>query len=142
MDAEREASRPPVSTNDSANESFRLTVDQAAGVLLVRLHGSAGMEHTEDLQRRLLELPGKATCRIVLDLSDLHFVNSAGLGAFIALYRRCREFGGQVALARPREAVAQVLRVTNLDRLMRIYPDPEAAIRDLQTQTPVGGPSA
>jgi anti-sigma B factor antagonist len=129
MDAEREAAVPTNPVN-SCNESFRSAVEPAAGGCVVHLYGSAGMEHADELRRQLLEVPSAENTRVVLDLSELHFVNSAGLGAFIALYRRCHELGGQVALANPRRAVGQVLRVTNLDRLMPIFPDVQSALRE------------
>jgi anti-sigma B factor antagonist len=129
MDAEREAAPLPVGPVNACNESFRTAVERASGACVVRLFGSAGMEHVDELRRQLLELPSADNSRVVLDLSELHFVNSAGLGAFIALYRRCHELGGQVVLANPRRAVGQVLRVTNLDRLMPIYPDVDSALK-------------
>jgi anti-sigma B factor antagonist len=128
MAAERKP-EADVSPAQLGNECFRIDVEPVLGGFVVRLHGSAGMEHVDDLQRRLMELPTPDRRHVVLDLSQLHFINSAGLGAFIALYRRCHENGGQVAIASPRQAVAQVLRVTNLDRLMPIYADLESAFK-------------
>lgn len=136
MDAEREAAAPASHPVNSCNESFRTEVERTTGACIVRLFGSAGMEHAEDLRRQLLELPGAGSARVVLDLSELHFINSAGLGAFIALYRKCHELNGQVALASPRRAVDQVLRVTNLDRLMPIYPNVETALKQLPQPSP------
>lgn len=143
MDAEGKVAPFRADSVNTCNESFRAAVEQAGGAYVIRLYGSAGMEHVDELLRRLLEVPCADNARVVLDLSELHFVNSAGLGAFIALHRRCRELGGEVALATPRRAVEQVLRVTNLDRLMPIFPDVESALkRWAQPPAPTQPPSA
>ena len=113
------------------DSSLTLTITAAGGLLIVRLRGPAGMFDAERLRQRLAELAEAETPKIVLDLSELTFLNSAGLGAFIAAHRRCRERGGMLCLVRPREAVAQLLRVTHLDRLIPVYPTLEAARANL-----------
>lgn len=103
-----------------------LTVSDEGAVRVLSLRGSVGMEEVERLERRLRELAA-AGARVILDLAELTFLNSAGLGAIIAAHRRCRDGGGALGVAGPREGVAQLLRITQLDRLLRIYPDVRSA---------------
>jgi anti-sigma B factor antagonist len=58
--------------------------------------------------------------RVLIDLSDVVFVDSAGLGALIGGIRRIRELGGDVVLARPRPSLARLLRTTGLDHIVTI----------------------
>jgi anti-sigma B factor antagonist len=58
--------------------------------------------------------------RVVIDLSDVTFVDSAGLGALIGGIRRTRELGGDVVLACPRPSMARLLRTTGLDHIVTI----------------------
>jgi anti-anti-sigma factor len=116
-------------------DSLSITVNEDAGIRLVSLRGSAGTEHAEELVQKLRELAVSSGC-LVLDLSGLTFVNSAGLGAIIGAYRQCREQGGALCLVCPVPAVAQVLRITHLDRLIAVYPDVESARRALTPAKP------
>jgi anti-sigma B factor antagonist len=116
-----------VSAPETRREGFVLSAETKGDIQLVSLSGSASMEHTDDLRQRLLELADGQSPRIALDLSGLIFVNSAALGAFIAAHRRCQQRGGELCFINPRDAVTQVLRVTNLDRLISIFPDLKAA---------------
>jgi anti-anti-sigma factor len=112
------------------SDSLTVTVNAKDDHCIVRLVGSAGADHIDDLDGRLREVCG-TTSKLILDLSELTFINSAGLGAIIAAHRRCRDRGGLLCIAGAREGVAQVLRITHLDRLIGTYPDCEAAQKSL-----------
>lgn len=55
--------------------------------------------------------------RVVLDLSDVSFIDSSGLRVLIALARRADEEGRPVVLDRPSPAVARLLDITGLVEL-------------------------
>lgn len=55
---------------------------------------------------------------VVVDLSEVTFIDSAGLSALVGLARRCTEQGGQVCFVGPRRSVAKVLAMTGVDRLL------------------------
>lgn len=59
---------------------------------------------------------------IVVDLSEVTFIDSAGLSALVGLARRCNERGGQVCFVGPRRSVARVLAMTGVDRLLGMPP--------------------
>ena len=57
---------------------------------------------------------------LVIDLSSVPFVDSAGLGALIGGIRRTRELGGQVAVACSRPTLVRLLRTTGFDRIVTV----------------------
>jgi anti-sigma B factor antagonist len=57
--------------------------------------------------------------RVVIDLTTVSFLDSAGLGALVGAIRRVRDGGGRVAVAAQR-APARVLRTAGLDRIVTI----------------------
>ncbi|MDP9071229.1 MAG: STAS domain-containing protein [Actinomycetota bacterium] len=57
---------------------------------------------------------------LVIELSRLSFLDSAGLGALIGSIRRAREVGGDVALCCPRPSVARLLATTGFDRMVTV----------------------
>ena len=70
--------------------------------------------------------------RLVLDLGAVSFCDSGGLGLFLELHRLTTSRGGSLRLARVQPPVQMVLDVTNLDRLVRVDPTVEDALRALQ----------
>ena len=58
--------------------------------------------------------------RLVIDMSAVPFVDSAGLGALIGGIRRTRELGGDVAVACNRPTLIRLLRTTGFDRIVTV----------------------
>lgn len=65
--------------------------------------------------------------RIVIDLAATSFVDSSGLGAIIGGLKAARVAGGDLRIAAVPDAVMSVLRLTNLDRVLRAHPTSDAA---------------
>jgi anti-sigma B factor antagonist len=59
--------------------------------------------------------------RIVVDLAQVTFVDSSGLGAMIAGLKTAQQAGGDLRLAEVPAQVMTVLRLTNLDRVLRAH---------------------
>lgn len=66
-------------------------------------------------------------CRLIVDLAEVPFMDSSGLGALIGGLRAARLAGGDLRLARPTEQIVLLLELTTLDRVLRPYPTLEAA---------------
>lgn len=58
--------------------------------------------------------------RLLIDMSGVPFVDSAGLGALIGGIRRARELGGDVAVACNRPTLVRLLRTTGFDRIVTV----------------------
>jgi anti-anti-sigma factor len=82
------------------------------------------------VERALLAImaPG---ARVVLDLSAITYISSAGLRVLLKAAKEARAAGGAFALAAPQPAVREVLDVSGFDRIIAIHPTPAAAIASL-----------
>ena len=74
--------------------------------------------------------------RMVIDLSEVPFMDSAGLGALIGGIRRAREHGGEVAVACSRPTLTRLLHTTGFDRIVPVTDTVDAAI--VAVSAPVG----
>jgi anti-sigma B factor antagonist len=68
----------------------------------------------------------------VVDIREVPFVDSAGLGALVGGIRRLREAGGSVALCCTRSSVLRLLNTTGFDRVVAVTDSPEEARRLLR----------
>jgi anti-sigma B factor antagonist len=73
--------------------------------------------------------------RLVIDMSGVPFVDSAGLGALIGGIRRVRDLGGDVAVACNRPTLVRLLRTTGFDRIVTVVETVEEAAASLATDT-------
>jgi anti-sigma B factor antagonist len=77
-------------------------------------------------------LSGLATSnRLLIDLSEVPFMDSAGLGALIGGIRRAREAGGDVAVACSRPTLTRLLHTTGFDRIVSVTETVDSAAEAL-----------
>lgn len=69
--------------------------------------------------------------RLLIDLSSVPFMDSAGLGALIGGIRRAREAGGDVAVACSRPTLTRLLHTTGFDRIVPVTETVEGAMSAL-----------
>lgn len=65
---------------------------------------------------------------LVLDLRQLTFMDSSGLGVLLGRLRRLQEVGGRMALVRPAAHVRAVLELSGVGRLLPIYASARQAL--------------
>jgi anti-sigma B factor antagonist len=66
----------------------------------------------------------------VVDLTQLEFLDSTGLGALIGAHKRAAEHGGSVRLVAHEGQILRLLRITGLLEVFSVYPSVEAALGD------------
>lgn len=103
-------------------------VEQRGDVHVVTPHGRMGEVEAHQFERELLALIERGAAKLVLDLSDVCFVTSTGLGAFMLAHKRVKAHQGYVRIVRPQPLVRQILEITKLVKLFGIYQSVDAAI--------------
>ena len=66
--------------------------------------------------------------QIILDLNDVDFIDSAGLGELVRSHASIRSHGGQLKLVNPSASVWDLLKITKLDQVFDIPPDEATAL--------------
>ncbi|MHB8464203.1 MAG: STAS domain-containing protein [Acidimicrobiales bacterium] len=97
-----------------------IQVDLDRGCTICRPMGELDAFTVSQFRQSLAELASSP--KLVIDLSGVPFVDSAGLGALIGGIRRVRELGGDVAVACPRPTLTRLLRTTGFDRIVTVTP--------------------
>lgn len=97
------------------------------GFAVIGIEGRLTASGAPQLRNAVSDLIEAGTPRIVVELAQTEFVDSSGLGALIGGLKSARLAGGDLRIAAVPTGVRSVLRLTNLDRVLREYPTPEAA---------------
>jgi anti-sigma B factor antagonist len=66
--------------------------------------------------------------RMVIDLSEVTYIDSAGLAALIQAMQKVEAYGGKFLLAGLQETVRSIFEISRLDQVFHIFPDTEAAL--------------
>jgi anti-sigma B factor antagonist len=70
--------------------------------------------------------------RIVLNLADITYIDSGGLGTLVALYTTARNAGGSIKLAQLTQRVGDLLQVTKLLTVFEVYETEEEAVQSFR----------
>jgi anti-sigma B factor antagonist len=97
-----------------------LDLERATSESVVHLHGEVDLFNASTLRRCLEELAEAGEQRVVVDMADLGFIDSSGLGALVGGMRRLRRAGGEVVLRSPRGQAAKLLEVTGLENVLPV----------------------
>jgi len=65
---------------------------------------------------------------LVVDLSAVSYIDSAGLAALIEAMQKVEGYGGNFMLAGLQETVRSILEISRLDQVFQIFPDVNAAL--------------
>jgi anti-anti-sigma factor len=93
-------------------DPFGLTTSEFEGGRVFALRGELDAATCRGLAERLNGAPGSL---LVVDLGQLSFIDSSGLGALHTARRAAIENGGNLVVSRPTPMVYRVLEITGLD---------------------------
>jgi anti-sigma B factor antagonist len=93
--------------------------------LVTRLSGKLSLETVHNFIQTLRPEPA---AHLVLDMSGVAFLDSAGVGALVSLFVHRRNIGKSFALAGLTQQGMAVMQVAGLTKLLPIYPTVEAAL--------------
>ena len=97
---------------------------------VVVLAGEVDATNSDELYGVLESVVAQQPRLLIVDMSELSFMDSTGLRMLLRSTRALDQQGGVLALAAPQIAVARVLQLTRADQLIPVYDSVAAAIAD------------
>lgn len=90
-------------------------------LMIVELEGEIDFSNSIEIKRNIRgELLGKQK-NLILDISNVEFMDSSGVGVFISLLKTVNLKKGKMAIVNPNEEVEFVLRMTKVEEIIPIY---------------------
>ena len=97
-------------------------------VNLITVSGRVDSNTAHELEEQLQESIDQGRCNLVLDMSRVEYLSSAGLRILVSTLRSCKRKGGDVRIALPSERVSEVMALAGLDTLFETYDDITLAV--------------
>jgi anti-sigma B factor antagonist len=102
-----------------------------SGIVVLELAGMATMgQDCERLDHEILTLLEKKNNRVILDFGGVSHIDSAVLGKIIACHSKLKKAGGGLRVAGPKGAVENLIKTTNINRIVGLYPSVDQAAAD------------
>ena len=105
-------------------------------VTLLTLKGTIETTNASTLEEVIERILDDERYRIVVDLSEVSYISSAGWGIFISEIKRVRRKCGDIKLASMRAGVREVFDLLEFNNILRLYAGKGEAVRDFAS--PVG----
>jgi len=104
------------------------------GVVIVDCYGKIVMgEETAYLRHQVKDLLGESR-QIVLNLAEVNYMDSSGLGTLVGLFSSARSAGGEIKLSALTGRVKDVLQITKLGTIFEFYNTAEEAASTFNRQ--------
>jgi anti-anti-sigma factor len=91
-------------------------------IILLRLEGELDAATAPRLRRLAELLLAETGAAVTVDLAELEFVDSTGLGVLLGIDRRFKEAARTISFRRPRRSLVRVLELTGLSRQLALAP--------------------
>jgi anti-sigma B factor antagonist len=104
-----------------------------AGVTVLDLEGRLTFTAGADMGRRIQALLLGGATKLVLNLEDVSYVDSAGLGAMIEAFTMARQKAVRLTLLNPTARTRHLLEITGLDRIVESFDSEAAALASCES---------
>jgi len=116
---------------DSESEHLlEIETEKVGEALVIHVAGHLNDYAADGLGVELDEVLGGEERKIIFELGEVMFLGSMALGQIMRAYRAAKEADGYVRIASPQPLIAELLHLTKLDKIMRVYPSLEEALQD------------
>jgi anti-sigma B factor antagonist len=113
---------------------LRITERNVNGVGVLVLEGRIVLgEESNSFRQKVKNLIAAGNKEIVLDLANVSYIDSAGLGTLVAAFHSARSQGGTLKLANLGQKFNEVLQMTKLMTVFDTYSNEGAAIQSFRS---------
>jgi anti-sigma B factor antagonist len=109
------------------NESTFAVDDRDPVAPMVSLTGEIDIANTPALTAQLRQLTAPPATGLIVDLTSVSFIDSSGLSALVASWRRLEERGAQLVVVASSPLIVRLLNVTGLNQLFTVVSTPADA---------------
>jgi anti-sigma B factor antagonist len=108
--------------------SLAIEESTRGGVVIVALSGQLTFRESDSVFERIRALGATGHPKVVLDLTNVSHVDSAGLGGIVGGYTSLTKQGGTLRLVNPNKRTRELLTKTQLDMLLEVFNDVQDAV--------------
>ena len=110
-------------------DGYGVEVDERDGCVVLTVSGEVDLGTAPRLRETLVGVVADGHKHVVVDLSATEFLDSTGLGALVAGFKRLRAHQGDMRLVCTTDRIRKVFELTRLDRVLPLFESVEDACR-------------
>jgi anti-sigma B factor antagonist len=100
------------------------------GHTIIEVGGEIDVYTAPKLRECIVDLVNRGNYHLVVDMEDVEFLDSTGLGVLVGGLKRVRAHDGSLRLVCTQERLLKIFRITGLTEVFAIYDTVDAALGD------------
>jgi anti-sigma B factor antagonist len=110
------------------------------GIIVLEIVGAIHMgPASQKIEQHVEQSLGRSENRMIFDLSKVTFVDSGGLGAIVRCFSKLKKAGGSLRLTGVKGSIATVMKITQVDKIIEVFPTPVEAAENFLPEGETGG---
>ncbi len=110
---------------------MKIDIENSNGMVFLSIAGNLDNNQKGQFQETYLQLLKKNTRYFILDMSEMNFVDSSGLGALVGFLKKIRAVNGKLKLCGLVDSVKETFSLTCLDKIFDIHNNMDEAKKSL-----------
>ncbi len=102
-------------------------------IIKLDLKGSIDNNNSAEFDYLISTLINGGVKRIIIDINDLQYIDSTGIGLLILLTKKLRKENGQIAITRFTAQILTILKPINIEKFIEFFPTVEEGINYLKS---------
>jgi len=108
--------------------SLEIRDSMREGVAILSLKGRITAGESGAIREKLDETAAAGHANVILDLSNVDYVDSTGLGTMVICYRSLQKQGGMLTLVNPNKRNVELLLLTKLHTVFKVFTEVQDAV--------------
>lgn len=100
---------------------------------IVEITGEVDLYSSPELRKALLELTGKETLNIIINLEKVDYMDSSGVATLVEGLQHSSSYSGKFMLTNIRDGVKNVFELSRLDKVFEIHDSLEIALKHIDS---------
>ena len=110
---------------------MEITEERRGNTMILCIIGKLDASTSKDLEVKVLSLIASKQDKLIIDLSQLDYISSAGLRIFLLAAKRMDEAKGKMILCSLKDGVKQVFDIAGFSSFLTLASSAEEAMKDL-----------
>lgn len=109
-------------------------VDQMNNVSVLKIAGRLDATNHEEMLAALMDMIDKGALNLVVDLSALNYISSAGIRIFIIALKKLKPLGGELVFSALTEMVRKIFKMAGFEIMFTLFESQDEAVYHLRNK--------
>jgi len=107
---------------------MNITQKSTDNIIILELSGRLDTRTSSDLETRVLEIIDNEQVRLLMDFSELDYINSTGLRILVMAFQRLSRTGGELAICGVKDYIFEIFDISGYNKLFPLFSDQDQAL--------------